>query len=147
MLFEQGLPVSRALNDNTYVAKHLINLAQVEIQLGMVETARPHLAEGLRRGQEINLGEDCQIALCETVLYCRLAAERAPTAEIARRLDAAGARLLGASEDFPEGMNPYEQAPAFCAALGEEAFRAAVAEGHALRFEQAIACARGVLEE
>jgi hypothetical protein len=43
-------------------------------------------------------------------------------------------------------MNPNDEAPAFFEALGEQAFRAAVAEGRAMSFEQTIACARAVLE-
>jgi hypothetical protein len=44
-------------------ASHLIDLANVEIVLGMVEAARSHLAEGLSLGQELNLRVECQIAV------------------------------------------------------------------------------------
>jgi len=140
-LFEESLGLFRELGDKRGIADSLNNLAVVADRRGSHERAAAFYRECL--AVRIELGDTRGIAACFEGL-----------ANIASALGqyARAARLVGAAQPL-RGAVPTQRVSARHAeldrtvaaartALGEDTFAAAVAEGQAMRFEQAVEYAR-----
>jgi tetratricopeptide (TPR) repeat protein len=139
-LLEECLALRRELGDRNGVAYTLFNLGNVLREQGDFAAARADYQESLTLRRE--LGDSVGIAYCLEA-FAALARDADP--EGTRR----AARLWGGAEALraqigapltPGGREGLERdKEAVRAALGEEAFAAAWAEGRALTPEQAIA--------
>jgi tetratricopeptide (TPR) repeat protein len=141
-LLEESLAVFRESGARVMVAWCLCHLAGVAEAEGDHATARSVLKESLRARLEVGSKD-------ETAAYLEMAAEFSAAEGDAR----GSARLFGAAEALREELGTpvpppdraeYERAVAAArAALGDEAFAAAWAEGRAMSWQQAIAYALG----
>jgi non-specific serine/threonine protein kinase len=141
-LYEESLALSRELGDRVVVAWLLNTLGRVAGEEGDREAASRFLAEGLLLWRELG-DQRWGIAEClEEVGW--LAAERGQPERAAELFGAAEAlRGEGAPSRVPPDRACYERrVAALGAALGEEAFAAAWAEGRTLTMEQAVHVAR-----
>jgi len=139
-LLEKSLAIARTTNDRSAVATTLFKLGQVVFQQGDLARAAALWQDSTVR--RMDLGDNEGIALCLAGL-----------ARTALRLDQPerAARLLGATEVLretigaplpPSQREDYEHDVASSrAALGENLFQAAWAEGRAMTLQQAVGCA------
>jgi tetratricopeptide (TPR) repeat protein len=139
-LLEQGLAIRRQLKDQLGIAGSLMNLGFVADYQGDYATARGMFEESLRISQELGNRDSIDWSLEG---FSALAAAQGQ-AERALRLDGAATRLredLGTplpaveAELFEKRLSSVRQL------LSKEAAAAAWAEGHAMKLEEAIACA------
>jgi tetratricopeptide (TPR) repeat protein len=139
-LHEESLALARELGDRHSSVQSLINLAAVAERQGDHGRSTALLQEGLLLGREIGAGDEAADIL-ERLAWVAVAQGRASRA----------AHLGGAAEALWEALSVpqaredradhHRAMQAMRAALGEEAFTAAWAEGRALSLEQAIALA------
>ncbi len=134
---EEGLTLARKTGFHHGIAHALEMLGRVQVAEGDLAEARPLLATSLRMLQERGRTQCCAHNL-EGFAYLALAEARAQRA--ARLLGAAEA-VLTSSKTFlltTERVRQDRTLAAVRAALSEEAFTAAWAEGGALSLEQAV---------
>ncbi len=142
-MFEEGLAMARRLGDrlSTYIA--LYNLAQVALSRGDYNGAVTLFEEGVTLSGEV--GDRANLAYCLEGLAV-VAGER--------REAMRSARFIGAAEGLHEAVGVpvyiyyepdrslYEHTVAAVRSqMGAETFEAARAQGRALTFKQAVACA------
>jgi predicted ATPase/DNA-binding XRE family transcriptional regulator len=142
-MFEEGLAIARRLGDrlSTYIA--LYNLAQVALSRGDYNRAVTLFEEGVTLSGEV--GDRANLAYCLEGLAVVVGERR----EAMR-----SARFIGAAEGLHEAVGVpvyiyyepdrslYEHTVAAVRSqMGAETFEAARAQGRALTFEQAVACA------
>jgi tetratricopeptide (TPR) repeat protein len=139
-LHEEALALQRALGDRRGIAGSLLSLGLVASMQGEYAGAATLIEEGLLLGRDIG-ARDLAADSLESLGW--VAAARGQPQRAARLGGAAGAlrEALGAPL-WPEQRAGHDRAVrAMRAALGEDAFTGAWAEGQALTLEQAIALA------
>jgi tetratricopeptide (TPR) repeat protein len=143
-LYEESLALFRELGDKRSVAIPLVNLGLVAQAQGEYERVRALYEESLALSREV--GDKPGIAHgLEGLASTALEPGAAPA------VGAWGARLLGAADALRAAIGaplpPTDQAPvertvvSLRAALGDDAYEAAWAEGQALTLEEAVALA------
>lgn len=146
VLFEESLAIGRELDHRVHIAWTLLALGNVASAEGDYGAARSYYAQNLRMFQEV--GERAGVAF-SLERFAALAATRAGEAQAQR-----AARLFGAAEALRQAVGTtlppvdhsdyYDRAIAATrAALGDEVFSAAWAEGRAMTLEQAADYALG----
>jgi predicted ATPase/DNA-binding SARP family transcriptional activator len=138
-LYEQSVTLFREVGDRWGTALPLSHLGGIAIQQGDYATVLSLYAARLRQAQE--LGEKHSVAVCLGGL-ADMACRQGRYVRAARLTGASDAHWYAVSD--PEEVPKCAEAPyvaAVRAALGEEAFVAAWAEGEAMTMEQAIASA------
>ena len=137
-LFERSQDIDASLGDEWGAMIGSLGVAAAAVAQGDLEAAPPRLAETVR----FFLGSEDDDHLAEALSVCASEA-------CARRLHERSARLLGAVEGLWEGLgfslSPVDDVyvescrSAVRAAMGEEAFERARAEGRAMTADQAVA--------
>jgi tetratricopeptide (TPR) repeat protein len=144
LLYEKSLAISLELGDRRITASSLYHLADLASAWGETAVARPLYAESLTLWRALEDNE--RIAACLDGLAA-VAAEQQPQ-RAARLLGAMDAVRKALGTPRVEGLAAQERhAAATRAALGEETFAAAWAEGQSMSLEQAIAAALEVCAE
>jgi predicted ATPase/DNA-binding CsgD family transcriptional regulator/class 3 adenylate cyclase len=135
-LLTESLALSTEVGDKYRIAFALRALGTVALRRGHPEDAAAHYRKSLALSREVNEGwvtQECLLGLAGVACaqgYCRRAAQLFGAAEALR--DTLGLRRLVADERDRE-----QRVAAARAALGDEAFLAAWAEGRAMTLEQA----------
>ena len=138
--YEESLAILKGTGNEEMVAVALFNLAQTAIGQGDLPGARTYLTESARLHKEA--GSSC-LANCALVGLAELASHEGDARRAARIFGAADAL----SEAYREALNPPDQAQYDAsmsktrAALTEEEFAAARAEGRSMTLEEAVAYA------
>jgi tetratricopeptide (TPR) repeat protein len=145
-LYREGIAINRALSHTSNVANALLNLAAASTACGDLDAPQPLLREALALAQAIGSRAQGQFAL-DVIAGLALARGRWET----------GTRVFGASEAQLTQMGLQREPPdaRFIAplvaharaTLGEAAFDAAYAAGHALPYDAAVAEADAALRE
>ncbi len=136
-LLTDSLILSTEVGDKYRIAFALRGLGTVALRRGDLDEAAAHYGKGLALSREVNEGwvtQDCLVGLAGVACalgYCRRAAQLFGAAEALR--DTLGLRRVAADERDRE-----QRVSAARAALGNEAFSVAWAEGRAMTLEQAV---------
>lgn len=141
----EALAHFRAEGDRTGAAICLSNLAWLAQKRGEVARAEALQREALALARELGDTRRCAEALEELVATAGLAGQGARTAHLLGVATAAR-KTLGAPQPPSERTDKEETMAAARAALGEEAWAAAFAAGHALSLEEAVADALGEVD-
>jgi predicted ATPase/class 3 adenylate cyclase len=143
LLYQESLAIRRELNDRRGIAVLLNNLGNLELDRGDAQAARALLKESLAIFREL---DDKPAAAVCLVGFAQLASLEGQSERAAQLLGAAVALREGlGAPPAPDELAMIERLrEAVLAALGEEAFATARAEGERLSLEEAAAC---VLEE
>lgn len=136
-LYEQSLSLHRELGDKQTVAVEQLNLGFMTYHRGDIDTAGGLFAESLRSSHEradMYVMPPCLVGLAGVAL------KAGDSARAARMLGAANSMLQNAGLVFdPDDQVEYDHiAVAVRASLGDEVMNALVAEGHAMKVEQAV---------
>ncbi len=136
-LYERSLSLHRELGDKQTVAVEQLNLGFMTYHRGDIETAGGLFAESLRSSHEradMYVMPPCLVGLAGVAL------KAGDSARAARMLGAANGMLQNAGLVFdPDDQVEYDRiADAVRAALGDDAVNPLVAEGHAMKVEQAV---------
>jgi len=139
-LLDQSLSLFREVKSEHSAIGPLLGLARIGWREGAFAEARSHVVESLRVCRETRR----YVATIDTLVAAGHLAQRQEDSARAVRLFAAAAALrepLGQVIQAVERTEYEDALAAARAALGEEAFAAAWAEGRAMSLDQAVGCA------
>jgi tetratricopeptide (TPR) repeat protein len=145
-LLHESFALNRELGNKLATTRVLNSLAELSLHEGDTATARAHLLEGLALVQESGQPER-RIQALESL--GRVSQAMGDPARAARLLGAAEAMRESTGEVMPpvERADHHRAVAAARAALGDEAFAAAWAEGRAMSMEEGLAYALAEPEE
>ncbi len=145
-LYREGIAINRALSHTSNVANALLNLAAASIARGDLDTPQPLLREALGIAQAIGSRVQGQFALD---VIAGLALGRASWETGTRIFGASDAQLahMGLQREPPDARFIAPLVARARETLGNAAFDAAYAAGHALPYESAVGEAAAALRD